>query len=74
MLRTQHPERLQAWTKISIEEARSKWTTVNNLEQWFNDAKVDLIKSGLVIDREVRDAGGNCFQKLTFVPMTFDNE
>ena len=66
MLRTQHPERLQTWTKISIEEARSKWTTVNNLEQWFNDAKVDLMKSGLVIDREVRDAGGKLLSEVDF--------
>jgi hypothetical protein len=66
VLRTQHPERLQAWTKISIEEARSKWTTVNNLEQWFNDAKVDLMKSGLVIDREVRDAGGKLLSEVDF--------
>jgi hypothetical protein len=34
-----------------MEEARSKWTTVNNLEQCFDDVKADLINSGLVIDR-----------------------
>ena len=63
-LRTRHPEQLQAGTKVSMEEARSKWTTVNNLEQWFNDAKVDLIKSGLVIDREVRDAEGTLLSEV----------
>ncbi len=57
-LRTQHPEQLQAWTKVSMEEARSKWSTINNLEQWFDDMKADLINSGLVIDREVRDEEG----------------
>ena len=60
---TQHPEQLQAGTKVPMEEARSKWTTKNNFEQCFNDAKVNLIKLGLVIDREVRDTGGNCFRK-----------
>ena len=41
-----------------MEEARSKWTTVNYLEQWFDDVKTDLINSGLVIDREVKDEEG----------------
>jgi hypothetical protein len=57
-LRKRHPERLQAATKVTMDEGRSKWTTVSNLEQWFDDVKVDLINSGLVIDREVRDAEG----------------
>jgi hypothetical protein len=38
-LQTKHPERLQAGTKVTMEEAQSKWTTVNNLEQWFDNAK-----------------------------------
>ena len=49
-----------------MEEARSKWTTVNNLEQWFDDVKVDLVKSGLVIDREVRDAEGAFVSEVGF--------
>ena len=65
-LRSRHPERLQAGTKVSMEEARSKWTTVNNLEQWFDDVKADLINSGLVIDREVRDAGGKLMLEVDF--------
>ena len=65
-LRTRHPERLQAGNKVSMEEARSKWTTVNNLEQWFDDVKVDLVKSGLVIDREVRDAEGAFVSEVDF--------
>jgi hypothetical protein len=39
-LRTRHPESLQAGTKVSMEEARSKWTTVNNLELWFDDGRL----------------------------------
>ena len=65
-VRTQHPDRIQAATKVSMEEARSKWTTVDNLEQWFDDEKVDLIKSGLVIDSEVRDAQGELLSELDF--------
>ena len=65
-LRARHPERLQAGTKVSMEEARSKWTTVNNLEQWFDDVKADLINSGLVIDREVRDKDGALMSEVDF--------
>jgi hypothetical protein len=61
-----HPERLQAATKVTMDEGRSKWTTVSNLEQWFDDVKVDLINSGLVIDREVRDAEGKLLSELDF--------
>jgi len=49
-----------------MEEARSKWTTVSNLQQWFDDAKMDLIKSGLVINKEVRDEEGQLLSELDF--------
>ena len=49
-----------------MEEARSKWTTVNNLEQWFDDVKADLFNSGLVIDREVRDKEGALMLEVDF--------
>ncbi len=65
-LRTRHPDRMQAATKVSMEEARSKWTTVDKLEQWFDDAKVDLIKSGLVINSELRDSQGQLLSELDF--------
>ena len=65
-LRLRHPERLQASMKVTMEEARSKWTTVSNLEQWFTDAKADLISSGLVIDSEVRDVDGNLLSEVDF--------
>jgi hypothetical protein len=65
-LRNRHPERVQAATKVTMDEGRSKWTTVNNLEQWFDDVKVDLNNSGLVIDREVRDAEGLLLSELDF--------
>jgi len=65
-LQMRHPDRMQAATKVSMEEARSKWTTVDNLEQWFDDAKVDLIRSGLVINSEVRDSQGQLLSELDF--------
>jgi hypothetical protein len=49
-----------------MEEARSKWTAVNNPEQWFDDVKADLINSGLVIDREVRDKEGALMSEVDF--------
>jgi hypothetical protein len=30
-LRNRHPEQVQAATKMTMDEGRSKWTTVNNL-------------------------------------------
>jgi hypothetical protein len=51
---------------VTMDEGRSKWTTVSNLEQWFDDVKVDLINSGLVIDREVRDVEGKLLSELDF--------
>jgi hypothetical protein len=65
-LRKRHPERLQAAKMVTMDEGRSKWTTVSNLEQWFDDVKVDLINSGLVIDREVRDVEGKLLSELDF--------
>ena len=38
-LRSKHPERITAGGQVSMEDARSKWTTHDNLQQWFNDAK-----------------------------------
>ena len=49
-----------------MEDARSKWTTHDNLQQWFNDAKKDLISTGLVIDREVRNDNGELLSELDF--------
>ncbi|KAI2492854.1 hypothetical protein MHU86_21695 [Fragilaria crotonensis] len=51
---------------MSVEDARSKWTTHDNLQQWFDDAKKDLISTGLVIDREVRNGNGDLLSELDF--------
>jgi hypothetical protein len=65
-LRSKHPERITAGGQVSMEDARSKWTTHDNLQQWFNDAKKDLISTGLVIDREVRNDNGELLSELDF--------
>jgi hypothetical protein len=65
-VRREFPEKLQAASKICIDDARAQWTTYTNLQQWFNDAKRDLIDSGLVIDQEVRDRNGNLLSELDF--------
>jgi hypothetical protein len=64
--KVRYPDQTQEATKLSMEDARSKWTTVDNLEQWFDDAKVDLINSGLVIDSKVSDAQGQLLSALDF--------
>jgi hypothetical protein len=50
----QHSEQLQAGTKGSMEDARSKWTTVNNLELWFNDAKVEGCRGKFLLEVDFR--------------------
>ena len=47
-----------------MEDAQSKWTIVDNLEQWFDDAKVDLVNLGLVIDNKVRVPQGQLLFEL----------
>jgi hypothetical protein len=66
-VRREFPEKLQAGVKVSVDDARAQWTTQNNLQQWFDDAKRDLIETGLVLNREVRDSvTGNLISELDF--------
>jgi hypothetical protein len=32
-----------------VDDARAQWTTFDNLNQWFDDVKNNLIKTGLVV-------------------------
>ena len=57
---------LQATTKLTVEDARAQWTTHDNLNQWFDNAKQDLIKTGLVIDDEVLDEEGAMLSEVEF--------
>ena len=65
-VRREFPEHLQAASNMSVDDARAQWTTFDNLQQWFNDAKKDLIETGLVIDAEVRDTDGVLVSELDF--------
>ena len=65
-LRNDFPVTMQAATKLSVDDARAEWTTFENLNQWFDDAKRDLIKTGLVVDEPVLDDKGNVTSELNF--------
>lgn len=65
-LREQHPEKLQAAKVATAEDARLRWTTYNNLQQWFDDAKADLLASGLAIDQKVLNENGELLSEIDF--------
>ena len=65
-VRSKFPEVLQAGTKISVEDARAQWTTYDNLDQWFDDVKKDLIATGLVEDKPVLDEEGKLVSEVCF--------
>lgn len=69
-VRNEHPDAFQAATKLSIEDARAQWTTHDNLNQWFDDAKSDLLRTGLVVDECVLDEMGGIISELRFLPDT----
>ena len=39
-----------------MDDARAQWTTYDNLNQWFDDAKSDIIATGLVEDKKIYDS------------------
>jgi hypothetical protein len=51
---------------MCVDDARAQWTTYTNLHQWFDDAKQDLINTGLVIDQEIRCSDGSLLSELDF--------
>ena len=58
-VRKDFPESLQAANKISVDDARAQWTMFDNLNQWLDDVKRDLLTTGLVVDEQVfNDEGG----------------
>jgi hypothetical protein len=59
--------KLQAATKISVDDARAQWTTFDILNQWFDDVKKDLLRTGLVDDIvEVLDEEGGMVSEVFF--------
>jgi hypothetical protein len=65
-VRTEFPDALQAATKIAVEDARAQWTTYDNLNQWFDDVKRDLLATGLVEDEQVLDEKGGLVSEVRF--------
>ena len=58
-VRKEHPSSFQAASKMSVDDSRAQWTTLTNLDQWFNDARKDLLSTGLVVDEKMfNDEGG----------------
>ncbi len=65
-VRSKFSAALQAANKISVEDACTQWTTYNNLNQWFDDVKKDLIGTGLVEDKVVLDEEGKFGSEVCF--------
>jgi hypothetical protein len=65
-VRTEFPDALQAATKIAVEDARAQLTTYDNLNQWFDDVKQDLLATGLVEDERVLDEKGELVSEVRF--------
>ena len=65
-LRERHPEKLQAANVATAEDARLRWTTYDNLQRWFDDAKADLLASGLAIDQQVLNQNGELLSEIDF--------
>ncbi len=65
-VRSEFPAALQAANKISVEDARAQWTTYDNLDQWFDNVKKDLIGTGFVEDKVVMDEDGKLVSEVCF--------
>jgi hypothetical protein len=65
-VRTEFPESLQAATKIAVKDARAQWTTHDNLKQWFDNVKKDLLATGLVENEIVYDKEGELVSEVRF--------
>jgi hypothetical protein len=60
-------ELLQAATNLIVEDTRAQWTTHDTLNQWFDDAKQDLlIKTGMLLIRKFWTRKEQCCQRLCF--------
>ncbi len=68
VLGTQYEDKfeIQAANVATGEDACLRWTTYNNLQKWFDDAKLDLIASGLVSDNAVVNERGELISEVDF--------
>jgi hypothetical protein len=67
-VRKEYPHALQAATKMTVEDARAQWTTHDNLNQWFDDVKADLLSTGMVVDENELDGNGGLLSEVRFKP------
>ena len=67
-VRAEYPLALQAATKMTVEDARAQWTTHDNLNQWFDDVKADLLSTGMVVDEIELDENGGLLSEVMFKP------
>jgi hypothetical protein len=65
-VRKEYPQALQAATKMTVEDARAQWTTHDNLNQWFDDVKADLLSTGMVVDEIELDENGQLLSEVRF--------
>jgi hypothetical protein len=65
-IRKEHPASFQAASKMSVDDSRAQWTTYTNLDQWFDDAKKDLLSTGLVVDEKMFNDEGGLVSELHF--------
>jgi hypothetical protein len=65
-LRSKFPQAVPAAKKMSVKDARAQWTTHNNLDQCINDARRDLLQSGLVTDDVILNDNGTVHSELNF--------
>jgi len=65
-MKVEYPRTFQAAKCLAIDDSRAQWTTFENLQQWFDDVKKDMIATGLVLDREIRDSNGKLVSELDF--------
>ena len=57
---------MQAAPKIAVKDAWAQWTTHNNLNQWFDDVKKDLLATGLVENEIVFGKEGEMVSEVRF--------
>ena len=71
-VRREYPDELQAASKMTVEDSRAQWTMHDNLNQWFDDAKADLLSTGMVLDQiELDENGGLLSEVRSFVAFLF---
>jgi hypothetical protein len=52
---------------MTVEDGSAQWTTHDNLNQWFENVKADLLSSGMVVDEVELDKDGKLLSKVSIV-------